>query len=524
MPQFADLPDELVERIMLLTNIRTLGRVAQVSKGFKTLMDQSLAIRYKMELDSDRMVDGPPSGLDTSTRLTRLQERRAAWKTFQPTKRIIVPHVNHWMYAFCDTHIIWRDEDADMVRVFQIPSSFRGMEQRSWSVSVPFEDSPDEDVFEMLEADPGQDLLALVKVIGNPDNSTAEVILRRLSNGENHPESHNPILHFTFQCPHNDDVTPTVRIGGNYIYVCAIPRELPPHRQRFEGDGYFAKMLVVMNWKTGEVCLDIVGEGVSCAFLDEHTLLVGHDGPQSYVLSVLDLRKCHEITSDGPEILSGHSLRQLRFPDKPNDCDSYTAGISVVPSPTVTSRVRTNSDAPFYISQDRAIRISLVSDSDREGLGDIVVFISSTVLRDLSNCAGNTTRPLDWDEWGPQNCIVSPGDMAIIRGGAVHGSSVAIQKISGQEDGLKRELFVYRLETKNAPGPFVNIGHNHLFASSRISSLDLSNPQSWALTHSTSLSCGPVMHSEPQVWMGTDCIIFDKHPYSPVTELEVVCF
>ncbi|KAH8080703.1 hypothetical protein BXZ70DRAFT_637251 [Cristinia sonorae] len=528
MPRFSDFPNEVIEKILLTADVLSVRQFAQVSKRFRAFTTDSLSLVYKCELFDNGMVDGRPGGLDTASRLRSLQDRRIAWKTIKPTtrKRITLA-LNDLPWSHNDTHIVWYDGSNRLIHVLQVPSFFRNIEENSWVLDVVGEIAREEGPDAVI-ADASQDLLVCASIdSGHNDCSTLEVVLQRLTNGNMHPESQNPVIRFTWPYLYNSFDPLSACLGGDYICALARPDGLPLHRRRFPEDtGYYARMLAVLNWKTGSVCLSIVGESVSCAFIDNHYLLIGYDDPQSYILSVVDLRKCLGIVSDAPEILSTYSLFQLRLPDKPTTCDSYTAEIFAAPSPmSATSDLNILPQVPFHTNSDRIFQIEFEAASSHLEGSLLRLLVRSTTIHDLIGRSGQIPALIQWDEWGPHGCVVLPHSSSRFSGAVYGGSVVFRQPLSspsaqeGDSPNPPANFFIFELPVAMPHWPFVPAGDNQLFVPTT-NVLDIDNID-FSEVDPSILARGVLPGSD---YLGTDCVVIDRRGFFEGPDLEILCF
>ena len=110
--------------------------------------------------------DGHPGGMNTSCRLQSVIDRRKAWRQFAPTSERIVPITASSRTLSARSHFGWTSGQHTL-NIVQMPSTFRGIPYKSWSidvhdVTVDFE-NVDDDTSEMVMC-PDQNLLAIVEM------------------------------------------------------------------------------------------------------------------------------------------------------------------------------------------------------------------------------------------------------------------------------------------------------------------------------------------------------------------------
>ncbi|KAH8080726.1 hypothetical protein BXZ70DRAFT_1012482 [Cristinia sonorae] len=462
---------------------------------------------YQTELAREGLADGSPGGSVTATRLQSLLDRRAAWDAFQPTRRIDLRIDSTKTWAYSDNHLVWHGAEDDLTHVLQIPSKFRGIEEITWTIpDLPVNTELDskDDVVETIAIDPGQDLVvvASTKLTDVEGASILDLYSRRLSNGENHPSSQTPAILFNWPLGHSEISPPDVQISGDTVAVSIRPE-----------DDYYAKMLAVLNWRTGGVYVNIIGTSLSSAFIDDAHLLIGHDTPQSYVLSVVDLKAVAGITSDSPDILAANSLCQLRFPAKPANFADYKVSMSSSPPPFTTPGSGIVSQVPFHPGPERMISVDFDSDE-----GCRTALISSNTILDLVRRTNGTPREFAWEEWGPSGCALMP--LAHVSAVKVHGNA-AITVLPTQPGS---NLSVVRFGAQQGGPLTAPIGANLPFASEDIQTLVPGDVRSW-IVNSPLLAQSPVPGCEAH--LGTDCVIIGTNSTTlsdPSTYLEIHCF
>ncbi|TCD64828.1 hypothetical protein EIP91_003576 [Steccherinum ochraceum] len=190
MALFTDLPDEIVEHILLLTNLQSVLRCQQLSKHLHDLIRDSLPLRYKIELAVDGLEDDSLGlgGMPTAGRLEALLKRRHARASGAfSTIKTFSKELNA-VWAFSGGHIAMESHDSQgskCTNVMQIPSTARGVPEKSWSIPIPsFR------LLRYLAIDPEQDLLTVGEF---PDETQQLSYLRvhsiQLSTGYPHPGS-----------------------------------------------------------------------------------------------------------------------------------------------------------------------------------------------------------------------------------------------------------------------------------------------------------------------------------------------
>jgi hypothetical protein len=118
------------------------------------VIDDTVALQYRIALYASGMVDGPPGRLTTLERLSLLRSYETSWKNldWNAQTSLPIPDGNLWeLYGNVWAHSI----GADSIDFVQIPSRLRGIPLRQWTLKL---DSPMRD----FTMDPSQDLLVTI--------------------------------------------------------------------------------------------------------------------------------------------------------------------------------------------------------------------------------------------------------------------------------------------------------------------------------------------------------------------------
>jgi hypothetical protein len=120
------------------------------------VVDDTAALQYRIALHSSGMVDGPPSRLSTSERLSLLRSYETSWKNldWNTHTSLPVPEGSLWeLYGNVWAH----SRGNDAIFLVQIPSRLRDIPLRRWTIKLDFP---------LLDfgMDPSQDLLVAVEM------------------------------------------------------------------------------------------------------------------------------------------------------------------------------------------------------------------------------------------------------------------------------------------------------------------------------------------------------------------------
>lgn len=119
------------------------------------MVDDTVALQYRIALHSSGMVDGPPSQLSTSERLNLLRSYETSWKNldWNTHTSLPVPEGSLWeLYGNVWAH----SKGSDSIFFVQIPSRLRDVPLRQWTIVLDFS-------LRDFGMDPSQDLLVVIE-------------------------------------------------------------------------------------------------------------------------------------------------------------------------------------------------------------------------------------------------------------------------------------------------------------------------------------------------------------------------
>ncbi|KAI0307691.1 hypothetical protein B0F90DRAFT_1676259 [Multifurca ochricompacta] len=385
-PWPSSIPVELTLQILDLLDPQTLINCSTINRLFKSLIDETTTLQYRIALFASGMVDGPPGHLSASQRLSLLRDYEASWKDiiWNEHKSIPVPDGNLWeLYGN-----VWaRSRGEDAIVFVQLPSRLRGIPMRQWTLKFNF-------ALRDFGMDPSQDLLVTIESLTNVPE-LCRIQLHKLKTGEKHPLARNTgILEYTRLV---SDITRThwsfsIRISGDYVGILFI--------DHVEG----GNELVVWNWKTGARSLEVGSIGIlSFVFLGECFVLG----------SALTSRR---LESERPVLLL-YSLNQepwptcnmnhagahlLRFLCETLPPDQGNLGILLTSDPSPRWSPDPGLQVPFRtVGDERIIGLNL-----QWGVAQNETFLISAndLLSHVDDISMGGGRDIEWESWGP-GCI-----------------------------------------------------------------------------------------------------------------------
>ncbi|PCH44829.1 hypothetical protein WOLCODRAFT_139276 [Wolfiporia cocos MD-104 SS10] len=384
---FLSLPEELLHHILCMLDFRSLLRCRQVCRYFAAAIQNSSSLQYPIELAVSNMEDGPCSALGPAARLRRLKTHREAWDTLNYTMREKLPILEGAALELYKGILVQVSGDRT-IHFRQLPSSFRDIDERSWTI---------EDVgFAIADIgiDPSQDLLVVIEkppTDGNP----ILIHLRKLFMDEPHPCAKSPGV-----LSHNPQ-------GIEHTYTIDVCEDLlgvlfdPAPESDFE--------IVVWNWKTGVRqfwCHD--RHIMSFTFLSNREILLGlvcrshqtkETREQIPMLVVVDVRDAYtqQLASDNVDFLCEFHFPRLAAGTEPSE-------LAICAKPAPSPHARPHMQVPFYPSNhDRLLVMTLWAFSDDIEISTMLFVLSSAILSHVRSLQGRKGHCFHWEEWGPEN-------------------------------------------------------------------------------------------------------------------------
>ncbi|KAH8107652.1 hypothetical protein BXZ70DRAFT_2976 [Cristinia sonorae] len=393
MVHLTDIAYELLERVFLLTDIQSLGRLQQVSKLCLEVIQSSVRIRYKLELALEGLEDGPPGGLSPAERLEALLGRKGPWRATR-SSRIdpLSKKVHAWTYGA--NFLSWIDTDG-IIFFVELPSDVKKISAKSWAVQgLPFHLA----CKESLKIDPFQNLFVVASILPDPQWQLS-VQIRQMTTGDFHPECGRL---FSLALVETCQEEPVIHIGGDYL---AIQYHAEPTLQRF------TMVMVVMNWKTGAFLLYLIGQSLACAFLTEDHILIGHDEPNCHTLSVFDLRTCHgKGYYEQVAELKDQAICQLLYPEKDQNCGEYRVDMESGTPPPRSDHTNVT-HLPFRTGWDRLILVRSFEPVEvvGEDAGHCASWVSTAAVMQCVRKVEHgekDSKTFEWEEWGPEGSLM----------------------------------------------------------------------------------------------------------------------
>ncbi|KAH9064345.1 hypothetical protein EDB87DRAFT_1785862 [Lactarius vividus] len=374
------LPTELSLRILTFFGPAELVLFRTLNSFFKSLIDETTTLQYRIALFASGMEDGPPGGLTTSERLELLKNYEASWKNLQWNEHTTLPLPAGSLWELYGN--VWaHSRGSDAIEFVQIPSRLRGIPMRQWTLRFDYD-------LRDFGMDPSQDLLVTIENFRNSP-TLCRIQSRALSTGERHPLAGNTaIVEHTLTVPEEEVILDrwsySIRVGGDYVGILFAESS---------GD---RNELVVWSWRTGVRRLVVLSANIrSFVFLGDNFILGSTLEPPALLVYTLERRP-----ADGTTYAKTHLLRFLfgrRF--------RATRELLLTSDPSPGWLPSAGLQVPFQIAGDeRIIAMNLQLYYIWEGLFECktVLIPTKTLLGQIENCLIKDRYDVDWESCGPQ--------------------------------------------------------------------------------------------------------------------------
>ncbi|KDQ64233.1 hypothetical protein JAAARDRAFT_683245 [Jaapia argillacea MUCL 33604] len=388
-------------------------RQSNTCRLLREVVDLSVELQYKIELDVTKMSDNPSSNLSVGERLSRLKAHQEAWKNLEWRQEVPLPPLDPDIWEL-QGGVLAQGKCEQGLTVTQLGGDSRGIPTREWDVkNLGFAISD-------LAMDPAQDLLVLIEVHDVQGPPVPEYVcrthLRKLSSGQPH--------NLASWCPDGflthqpEDFSPTwrykIQIAGQML-----------------GLAFGGHELVVWNWMTGTIMRRLTSnlwwnDCDSFAFISDKYLALAHPDSLGPCLKVFSM----DIPSDTWTTLEAATPTcTFHYPHLKNA--ARTPRIRIDSS---TSRLPPpNSNVPFYANPESDIML-LTLDDHVDPLFHVIP--TACLLKHAKNAASTLFgEGLDvlWEEWGSETRFLAKEgrDRFML---CVSGTKFALSKAFTTED------------------------------------------------------------------------------------------
>ncbi|KAM6497441.1 hypothetical protein JOM56_007914 [Amanita muscaria] len=239
------LPHELVERILLLLDTKSVRRSRLVNREFNAIIQSSTSVQYYLACEAAGVIDNPQSLLSYGERLEALKKREDAWRKLKPAfeTTIKINDLPSALYDLSAGNLFRLDTNRKELHYCRLPSSPRDNPQ--WFRILGFGPSWSGSIVGMGMAVYEHDLV--VSVISESDGAddvdnadmpqhTLYLVLVKLSTGEYHPLARYPKIHIQRSFSALPYIS--VKIVGDNLAL--VVHDRLPHGNLF-----------IFDWKTG---------------------------------------------------------------------------------------------------------------------------------------------------------------------------------------------------------------------------------------------------------------------------------
>ncbi|KZT07120.1 uncharacterized protein LAESUDRAFT_699525 [Laetiporus sulphureus 93-53] len=426
------LPVEITIQILQRLSCREILRCSLACKALRTIIQVSVEIQYKIELDVDGLEDGLPSQMSTKERLELLLDRRRRWRKLDWVERVTVPspRLSHayelvgGVYAkgapFGETN------GSHVFSATWLPSRMQAMRKvERDDVGVSMRD---------FALDPSQDLVAFFAV---PDPSAngrllAQVALRKLSTNEPYPGVARKVLRVLL--PPFLPGHAVIQIVDDVIGVFSLSEE---------------RGLVIWHWRSARVLVHRVGNEFPESVCDFAFL-----SSRAYVLTTtMDPGTVEVYTfedhAEPPEHEPAPPAHVATLQLPPLAEDSMLMFFTTHTGPFVCNPIP---GKPFHVSRDSYVHMMSMDYLAERSYHMIVHnrFLLSFVPRDGVKL--HSKVELTWKEWGPTNTriIRRTGSYQLLR--YVHGARIILPP-TRQASGQLMQVLDFNVHSRRVNDP-----------------------------------------------------------------------
>ncbi|KAM6497732.1 hypothetical protein JOM56_005680 [Amanita muscaria] len=238
------LPRELMERILLLLDIKFMLKCRLVNREFHAIIQSSTLLQYYLACKASGVIDNPQSPLSYAERLEALKDREDAWRKLKPVFEMTIKanDLPSTLYELTAGNFFLGDKNRKDLYYCRLPSSPQDNPQwfrisghgpgQSWSDSGS--------IIEMGMALYEHDLVVNVisSEVGNQadmQRHSLDLVLLKFSTGEVHPFALHPLIHVQ-RSPSSQPYISIKIVGDNIALVV------------HDEDG---SKLFIFDWKTG---------------------------------------------------------------------------------------------------------------------------------------------------------------------------------------------------------------------------------------------------------------------------------
>ncbi|KAJ6455278.1 hypothetical protein C8R47DRAFT_1060832 [Mycena vitilis] len=376
-----DIPPELVSEIFTFLDVKTLVLCSSVCNLWHDIVQSSAEVQYTIELWADGMVRGNPGVSTHAETLEALNNKRRAWKNLEWTSKTVIEIeslTSCRAYELAGGVFAQQQHGRDFLAI-----SLSRVADEPENARVTHDIGIDPNDFQDFAIDPTQDLMVFLYVpLGG---ELAHLELRTMSSHEPHPRAARPQLEFSLE--RDPTMSLSIQIVDDVLGLFSPEPEA----------------LILLKWTNGEViaAVDLPTSVEDFRFLSSRSYILAHAGDDEHGSGRIDI-----YTFAADCINSPTQIAILELPELLDNGSIYSMTIEAGafcahPIP----------GTPFSKSNDSRIYMVLIFYNSDTWVRLFVHYrwLHQHVL-DYARMNGTEAKTMSWDDWGPQNSRMLPGE------------------------------------------------------------------------------------------------------------------
>ncbi|KZT60920.1 hypothetical protein CALCODRAFT_506551 [Calocera cornea HHB12733] len=402
MADIFGLPLEVLLHMLEFAQWKDLLRLISTCKFFRTLIEETSALQYKIELGVYGVTDlRTEPNVPYPKRLKRLVDFQSSWRTatFAHTSEVSLPGAwDGWTYelqkGFFARSLLHQNAPVPGGMSEMVLVNLRTA--RHWRCQLDLE-------VQDFSFDPDQNLAVLFQWMGlDPDTAETRIHLRQLDSLKPHPLAEQPVITYDLgwrQRPLGWTIH-SIQIAGDLVGVLFDPRSFG------EGD-----KIVVWNWKTGQAVTELPATRIvgldSFALLSERIMVVPDARQPSinvFLLGEPGKRPVHRKCFVLPRLAADRRMERIICRSDP----VASAASSAAASPLARGREQALNPGPTYQVSDNGRLLCFVINIwkfDADIVNTVHLFTPMDVFMSPDEGDWNPNHEIKyvpWKDWGPE--------------------------------------------------------------------------------------------------------------------------
>ncbi|KAF9267047.1 hypothetical protein L218DRAFT_955523 [Marasmius fiardii PR-910] len=403
-----DLPSELLVSILCHLDGPSIAQTSQANRLLRALVSSSSLLNYLQHLHINKLDDNPAcSRYSPCEKLELVKRQQRAWAYCKPNFRTFAPVTFRpgSVYDLSDGIYLLGEHGRQFLRYIKLPKT--PQDNIVWDAFKPVTAGLKETrtIVDFAINLHEHDLIALITSVGHRGGrmSKVDLCLYQFSTGKPHPLAKQPVLDIVSK--ELDLGAPVVNceIVGDYLALVISYWLIPMGPCE----------VIVWNWKTGKVLMNIDGEPESYAgivFISHNKILLPNVLENNLEIWQLPSPDGDEYQPTSPVLTLGLFQTALNYNIRYISCRAE-------PNP-VPPNAALRSDAPFHPSPDDAIVLLHLRIHGMGRISLLTVFVHRSSLLKISEEPQeldvlDSVVSIPWSEWAPQItfCHDSSGDI-----------------------------------------------------------------------------------------------------------------